>query len=177
MKKGKVLNLLAGLFDVLLGIALIAISVLSILALFEIIPLMNYFGFLIEPFLLLWFLIFESIASLDILMFVYLAVVALFGILTLIFGSVTLGRVRKDQSGYYKKGCRLIGYSVVETVILLFFAAHMIPYILLEAAFTTLLPLIILNGVILIIVILRYVGMGRFYCGRKKYLTETPVAK
>lgn len=178
MKKGKVINLLAGLFDVILGLGLIAIVVLSVLEMFGIIPWAIYFGFLMEPLIFLWILIFNSLpASPEILIFGYLGVVALFGLLTLIFGSVTLARVRKDQTRYYRKGCRLIGYAVVETIILLFFAAHMIPYIMLGVPFMVLLPLLILNAVIFKIVVARYIGMGMLYCGRKKYLAETPIGK
>jgi hypothetical protein len=167
MKKGKVLNILAGTLDIVFALALLTAIVLS---LFANIPFINEtLGGMLLSFLGLLVKIGLSVnpSQIQILMYIFLGILAVIALLSLIFGSITVSKARKEPKKYYRGGS-VITFAIFETIGLAILAS-------LLAYFSSLLSIVFVS-VFGLIVILRYVGIGLLFCGKKKYLNETPVA-
>lgn len=172
MKKGKIINLLAGIFDILFALGMFAVIGLHFLE-------TNFIYSMSGPIYYLLFVVLGfPISYMNSLTFVYLGIIGLIGLFSLIFGSATLVRIGKEREKYYRKGGRLISYAVIETVIsLIFMLIHLIPCVLGVITLTNALVALIANLLIFVIILFRYIGIGLFYSGKKKYLAETPVSK
>ncbi len=168
MKKGKSFLLVSGIFDIIFALGLFTLIALSF---FQI----NYISQLVfSVFSIVSVIIGNPLPYIEIINYSTLGLLGLIGLLSLIFGSVSIARVRKDQKGYYYKGGRLIGYVIIETIILAFLA------FLLSRLFIfpimTILPSIAIVSLLALIVLFRYISLGMFYCGKKKYIESTPIA-
>lgn len=172
MKRGKIINLSAGIFDIIFGVGMIAFIVLFFLTGMEILGA-EVGEFLVQPFMSLFVLVVKlgidlTVDSIKLIPYIFLALIAVFGILSLVFGSLSVSRTRKDQKKYYRKGGRLIAYAVVETIVLAIFI------VLLAYHYSAM--SVIFVSVLGLVVLLRYIGIGLFYAGKKKFVAETPVA-
>lgn len=177
MKKGKNLLLVSGIFDIVFAVglfALIALSFFGINYISQFVYSVWSMALMIDP---------NFVNYVQIIVYGTLGLLAIIGLLSLIFGSVSVARVRKDEKGYYNKGGRLIAFVILETIALLFLAfllAVLLGVLPLPTIFSLtiidLLPAIIIVGFLALIVVFRYISLGMFYSGKKKYIQTTPVA-
>lgn len=164
MKKGKGLILTAGILEILFAVGLFSIIALYFLE-------VGFVGDLLLSFLALCSTILSNayiINILEILGYIFLGALGLIGLLSLIFGSLCVSKFTKTQKVYYKRGGGLITSCILGTIALAFF-------VLLYIRLNSLLALIII-GLLSLILLLKYLGTGMFYCGKKEYIKETPVA-
>lgn len=92
--------------------------------------------------------------------------------MSLIFGILTLVKAKKEPARFYKKKGGLGFFAIFETIILIFFLAHFLPFIIEGAALTDGFILITLSAISFIIVLFRYIGFGLFRSGRKSFNTK-----
>lgn len=166
MNRGKVFHLLAGILDILFALSLFAVIILFFVSETEFIvgPFVSFFSI----FLKIGGGVESLIENIELVSYILLGIFGIIGILSLIFGSLSIARSRKEEKKYYHKGGRLIGYAVVETIGLAFFVTLLAFYYSLFS--------VIAVSIFGLIVILRYIGIGFFYSGRKKFVSETPVS-
>lgn len=166
MKKGKSLNIFVGLLDILFALALAAVLVVSFALDVDLIE--KIIGEMILTFLALLsksgLTILNQIESLT---YVFVGLVGLISLFSLISGVITIAKSRKTPEKYYKRG-GFIAFALFETIGLAFFVA-----LLVIAPLTGAIATVSALG---FIVLLRYVGLMVLSCGRKKYLSEMPVA-
>lgn len=168
MSKGKFLNLFAGIFDILLALSLIAVATLALAFNIE------FINTLLGSMLLSSFIFLESIGlpvsglnQIEILSYIFIGILSLVGLLSLIFGSVTVSKIRKKPETYHKLGS-VITFFILEIIALTFFI------ILLVSAYS--LGAVIATSALGTILVLRFVGILFISCERKRYLKETPIA-
>lgn len=112
MKKGKNLLLVSGIFDILFALGLFALIILYFFR-------MDYVSQLtLSVWSIISMLIYVPFSYIQIIHYSVLGFLGLVGLLSLIFGSVSIARVRNDQKRYYHKGGRLIAFVVLETIAL-----------------------------------------------------------
>jgi glucan phosphoethanolaminetransferase (alkaline phosphatase superfamily) len=112
MKRGKELLVISGLFDILFALGLFTLVILSFVG-------FAYAGSLFVPFLtiLTSFIPTIPLTLLEIISYGFLALLGIFGILSLVFGSLAIAKARKEEGEYYKRGAGLITAVVFETII------------------------------------------------------------
>lgn len=174
MKKGKNLLLVSGIFDILFALGLFALIILYFFR-------MDYVSQLtLSVWSIISMLIYVPFSYIQIIHYSVLGFLGLVGLLSLIFGSVSIARVRNDQKRYYHKGGRLIAFVVLETIalaILILLLIRLFPLPTMTIlSITTILPTIAIAVLLALIVLLRYISLGMFYSGKKKYIQTTPVA-
>ncbi len=168
MKKGKIFNLISGILDILLGIAFLAIIALFFLSKYKILPAMTESSLL--SFLYLVSPLITSLESIEIFA-VYLAIMGIFGICSIIFGSVTINKIRKEPGEYYKRGGNLITFFILELIPLALLVAMLVVSLKAESIEVYLTTI---TSVLAFIEILRLIGIIRFFCGRKAHFKPAP---
>jgi hypothetical protein len=109
-----------------------------------------------------------ALAYAEYILYAYMGLMCLFGLLTVIFSIVTLARSgRKTTEHYYQKGGCLIGFVVVELILFLFYAGHEVLLYFAGASLTYSPLLLGVIGASLLVVVLRFIGIGRYFSGKK----------
>jgi len=167
MKRGKIFNLFAGILDILF-----ALFVFTLIVLFFVTNTAFVNGIMGPMFLSVLSLLANigleiPYGQLQLLRYIFAGILGLIGLLSLIFGSVTVSKIRKEPIKYYKGGS-VITFAILETIALALFVASLVYFSSTSS--------IILVSVFGLIVLLRYIGIGFLYSGKKKYLSETPIA-
>ena len=171
MKKGKVWNIFAGIFDILLAFILFA-SV----ALFFLMP--EYVYGLYLPILLR--VLGQVAIDPDLLIYIILGLVGVVGILLLIFGIIAIARSGRREEKYYKRSGALIFYMIFEMVLvaafILWFMSYQEMASLINSSsdlsdfvmiyYATFMAILSLSGLSLLF---RFIGMVRVYSGKKRF--------
>lgn len=160
MKRNKGINIAAGTIDFLFALGLFTLIVLYFVQI-------NLLGESISSLQYISEKLF-AYNDLEVLKYVLIGIIGLIGLLSFIFGLSTISKSRKETEGYYKSGGCLITFAVIETL----FLALLIAFLVLTFS----IPAVVIVSVLSLVVFLRYIGIIRFYCEKKKYAQELPAA-
>lgn len=158
MKKGYILNILAGVLEILLGVGFIATLVIALVGEESTIG-----GALMTPILSFFTLIFQDevfgaiIYTLYSMMFVY----SIFAVCFIVYGSVTIAFMRREAGEYYKKKKSMTFFLVSSC---LAFAYCLVGFIIALSSGTfdgLTFALTIISGAALILRIIRYIAYRR----------------
>ena len=162
MKKGKGLIAFAGVLDILFSLGLFAVIALYFANVDFVSGLFLSFWSVCSMFITL------TLDLLELLNYALIGFIGLVGLFSLIFGSVSIARTKKEPKSFYNKGGRLIVFAILETIVLALFVFFLIKYYSLIS--------VIVVSLLGAIVFFRYIGIFVFFSGKRKYTRETPVA-
>jgi len=171
MKKGKVWNIFAGIFDILLAFILFASVALFFL-------MREYvYGLYLPIFLRV---LGQVAIDPDLLIYIILGVIAIISILLLIFGIIAIARSGRKEEKYYKRSGALIFYIIFEMALVAAFTLWFMSYQEMASLinsfsdlsdfvviyYATFMALLSLSGLSLLF---RFIGMIRVYSGKKRF--------
>ncbi|MCI6542507.1 MAG: SHOCT domain-containing protein [Firmicutes bacterium] len=161
MRKGKNCFVLSGALNIILGIALISIVVMFFVFPDFVAGIGSSFAFELS------LVIKDPVALIIYSLYGVIAVYGLIGILSLIFGIITIVKSKKETGSYYNKFGIHIYFLISEILCFAFFLASFI-VVCVNNGFD--IPLICISALSFMVLLFQFIGTIRFGIGKKQIL-------